>query len=457
MQGLNITDCRAASAWLTPNTGGLARTEVYIGYSPSTALVPGDFALTDYITASPGTWPAGGMTQGSGLDIFQSTTGTNQMNATPTSPQGMEGREVNVSLSGQSQLWDVFGLNSQIFNGGTIPSGTVNRLLAFVGQSASFNASGSSCSFGAGGTCMHAGLNAEYYASPPTMPAGQLVFNGTATITSCGASSCSVTLSSGDNFYPVSAALPFTINGIVYIYQSWVNPTHMAFMCNGIFSACPGAGGPFPYSVPGRQYSILMQGNQRYTCLNPSENVSPLCTADASGGGGMMFDVVSAGDVNQNIWIRDMSGQEADGTYDRKMISVGGGSGGHFRLFDKTGLNNLFDLSDTGVTTLKTVTISTAVTGDGTGLKHKRFPAPLGGSCPTGTSVGNVCVSANLAWTTAFADNNYTVTCSLDSPVNQPHIVSINKLAAGVGITIAIATDLASAANAGAECIAMHD
>ena len=41
-----------------------------------------------------------------------------------------------------------------------------------------------------------------------------------------------------------------------------------------------------------------------------------------------------------------------------------------------------------------------------------------------------------------FADNNYTVSCTLDSPTNQPHIVAITKLAAGAGITITIATDL---------------
>lgn len=97
------------------------------------------------------------------------------------------------------------------------------------------------------------------------------------------------------------------------------------------------------------------------------------------------------------------------------------------------------------------------VSADGKGYKHKRFPSPLGGTCPTGAGIGNACTSANLTWTTAFADNNYSVTCSLDAVTNQPHLVLVTKLAAGAGVTVTIAADTAAAANAGVECVAVHD
>jgi hypothetical protein len=93
---------------------------------------------------------------------------------------------------------------------------------------------------------------------------------------------------------------------------------------------------------------------------------------------------------------------------------------------------------------------------DSNGIKHKRFASPLGGGCPTAASVGAVCTSAALAWTTAFSDANYTISCTLSSPTGVPHIVNYgSKLAASFTLTIAAAT--AVAANAGADCIAIHD
>jgi len=94
---------------------------------------------------------------------------------------------------------------------------------------------------------------------------------------------------------------------------------------------------------------------------------------------------------------------------------------------------------------------------DGPALKHKRFQAPLGGSCPTAASADAVCTSGNLNWTTPFADDNYTVSCTLTSPVGQPHISSYAKQAGGAGIKLTIAADTAAPTDAGADCIAVHD
>jgi hypothetical protein len=103
------------------------------------------------------------------------------------------------------------------------------------------------------------------------------------------------------------------------------------------------------------------------------------------------------------------------------------------------------------------LTLATGVAGDGSGFKHKRFASPLGGTCPTAATVGAKCTSAPLDWPTPFTDNNYSVTCSLDTVTHQPHIVVVSKLAAGAGVTVTIAADTPAAANAGVECIAVHD
>ena len=92
---------------------------------------------------------------------------------------------------------------------------------------------------------------------------------------------------------------------------------------------------------------------------------------------------------------------------------------------------------------------------DAPALKHKRFPAPLGGSCPTSSSAGSACTSAVLKWTTPFPDNNYTASCTLTSTTGQPHISGLNKQPSG--ITLTIASDTSAPADAGADCVAIHD
>lgn len=104
--------------------------------------------------------------------------------------------------------------------------------------------------------------------------------------------------------------------------------------------------------------------------------------------------------------------------------------------------------------------VSTAVlpvaqggTGSATALiKTQRF----GVTCTTGATIGALCTSAALTWTAAFADANYTLTCTLGTVTGQPHIVNYgSKLAAS--FTLSIAADTAVAASAAADCIAVHD
>lgn len=105
---------------------------------------------------------------------------------------------------------------------------------------------------------------------------------------------------------------------------------------------------------------------------------------------------------------------------------------------------------------------TTAPSSGNTGFQHKRFAGNLGGTCPTAAAIGAPCTSGNINWVAAFADNNYTVTCSLVGAMTaQPHIVSVSYQAAGVGITITIAADTAAAANVAptgfTDCVAVHD
>jgi hypothetical protein len=90
-------------------------------------------------------------------------------------------------------------------------------------------------------------------------------------------------------------------------------------------------------------------------------------------------------------------------------------------------------------------------------VKQQAFASPLGGSCPTTASIGAFCTSANLTWTQAFPDNNYTVVCMLSNPTGHPNLQTYTKLASGTGITLTIAAETAAAANAGADCIASHN
>jgi len=104
------------------------------------------------------------------------------------------------------------------------------------------------------------------------------------------------------------------------------------------------------------------------------------------------------------------------------------------------------------------VTGNFAVTGgvsSSTGIQHARFASPLGGTCPTGSSIGNTCTSANLNWPVSFGNTSYTVTCSITAATNVPEITTITKAADHINVVIAAGS--AAAANAGVDCIAFHD
>lgn len=101
-----------------------------------------------------------------------------------------------------------------------------------------------------------------------------------------------------------------------------------------------------------------------------------------------------------------------------------------------------------------------AIAQDSGALKHIRFNngglGNLGGTCPTAAGVGATCTSAAITWTTAFADANYTLVCTLTSPTNVPTIAYYTKTG-GTSFTITIAALTAAAANAGeVDCVGIY-
>lgn len=99
------------------------------------------------------------------------------------------------------------------------------------------------------------------------------------------------------------------------------------------------------------------------------------------------------------------------------------------------------------------VGINNGVAADGSGFKHKRF----GSTCQTSGVAGNICGTA-VTWTTAFADANYTVTCTGDGATfGVPLLGNVtSKLAAGFTIGTYAATG-AIAQHTVIDCIAVHD
>lgn len=102
-------------------------------------------------------------------------------------------------------------------------------------------------------------------------------------------------------------------------------------------------------------------------------------------------------------------------------------------------------------TTVSNLGVKTGVGNDQGGFKHKRVAV----GCTTGAAIGAACTSAALAWTTAFADANYTIACTLTGPAGQPHISSVAQIAAS--FTVTIVADTAVGATGTVDCIAVHD
>lgn len=76
-------------------------------------------------------------------------------------------------------------------------------------------------------------------------------------------------------------------------------------------------------------------------------------------------------------------------------------------------------------------------------------------SCTTGAAAGSTCTTT-VTWTTAFADTNYTATCTIDGPTAVPYVLNTSSKA-GASVVVTIANLTAVAASGTINCGAQHD
>jgi hypothetical protein len=99
-----------------------------------------------------------------------------------------------------------------------------------------------------------------------------------------------------------------------------------------------------------------------------------------------------------------------------------------------------------------TASVSSGVSADGGGLKHKRVTG-----CTTGATSGNTCTTI-VTWTTTFADANYTPVCMLLGPATLGHLAAISTdVIAAASVKVETVTDTNAAITGTINCIAVHD
>ena len=111
-------------------------------------------------------------------------------------------------------------------------------------------------------------------------------------------------------------------------------------------------------------------------------------------------------------------------------------------------------VSNDGAATFQKVSSALSVVGgisNNTGLQHMRGDV----GCTTDASMGSICTSPQLKLPVAFADLQYTLTCTLESTKGVPTIVSIIKQTATFEVQVAALSK--AAATASYNCIAIHD
>lgn len=121
-----------------------------------------------------------------------------------------------------------------------------------------------------------------------------------------------------------------------------------------------------------------------------------------------------------------------------------------------------YPLDVAGTARVGRLIVNGGVTPTGSGLKHGR----TSGSCTTGSSIGNTC-GITITWTgTAFADTNYTATCSVGTSVaggsgstSVPFALLVDAGKSTSSLTVAV-QNLSSGGTVtvnGLDCIAIHD
>lgn len=107
-----------------------------------------------------------------------------------------------------------------------------------------------------------------------------------------------------------------------------------------------------------------------------------------------------------------------------------------------------------GAASFQKVSSALSVVGgisNNTGLQHMRGEV----GCSTRAAVGATCTSPQIRLPFAFADLQYTLTCTLESAEGTPTVVSVTKQTSSFEVEIAALTNIAATARY--NCAAIHD
>jgi len=136
----------------------------------------------------------------------------------------------------------------------------------------------------------------------------------------------------------------------------------------------------------------------------------------------------------------------------------------HYGLGTITGCQSFAALSASQTWTFPNATGTVGVSGNGvTGFYQSVKNTP---GCTTGSSLGNGCATGSgvvaVTWPTAFADSNYSVTCTgtgtLTGTPGPVYVVASTKLAASIKFDyLNLGATAVAAAYTSVDCIAVHD
>jgi hypothetical protein len=96
--------------------------------------------------------------------------------------------------------------------------------------------------------------------------------------------------------------------------------------------------------------------------------------------------------------------------------------------------------------------VGAGIANNGGGVKHIRGAV----GCTTAASAGATCTSSAISWSTPFADSNYTLVCTLETPTGIPVVSSVSK-STGASFTMTIAALTAVGATGSYDCVGGHD
>lgn len=182
--------------------------------------------------------------------------------------------------------------------------------------------------------------------------------------------------------------------------------------------------------------------NHSLFTFDSSANLTIKNSADAQIA--LTLDAGSAADQNAVVVFNDRGTAE---------WSLGKNNSNGFQIRDRVNGVNQIDLTQGAKTVFNVGTTTNSGVGQGSGHKHQRFTT----TAATAASVGAV-ITEVLTWTSAFADANYTVSCTGDLITSGVPLHGGITAKAAASVTFqTVAATAAAARYTTIDCIADHD